>query len=119
MLGKVINKHVVAEPIEQPPVLGVQQFVAGGANRGEVGEGTGGDLGGLCRRGIVCPKQCAVAVVVIGPGVEQRGVLRADRQGQTLLQRVKVDEVAQDVAADGKQERVATAFKTLEEIRSA
>ena len=61
----------------------------------------------------------AVAVVVIVAGVEKSGVLGADGQRQAVFQRVKVNKIAQDVAADGEQERVAAAFEPLEKIRAA
>ena len=41
-----------------------------------------------------------VDVLVVAAGVEQAGVLRADRQRQIVLDGVQEDEVAQDVALD-------------------
>ena len=39
-------------------------------------------------------------VLVIGPGIEQAHILRADRDGQPFLDGVQADEVAEDVPLD-------------------
>ena len=69
--------------------------------------------------GFVRAEQGAVAVVILGAGVEQRGILGADGQRQAILQRVEEDVIAQDVATHREQERMAAAFEPLEKIGAA
>ena len=57
--------------------------------------------------------------MILGAGIEQRLILGADGQRQIILQRVKENKIAQDVATHRKQERMAAAFKALEKIRPA
>ena len=117
--SKVFDKHIGAEPVEQAAMLRAQQLVRTSCCRGEVAQGTGSDLGGGRTRGVLRAEKSTVAVVIVGTGVEQGGILRTDRQQESLLQRVKADEVAQDVAANRKEKRVSAAFEALEEICAA
>ena len=119
MLGKVFDKNVGTQPVKIAGVLGAEQLVAGRAGSGEISKGFGGDFSGLAGGGFVRAKQGAVAVVVFGAGIEERGVLCADGQRQAILQRVEKDIIAQNVATHRKQERMAAAFKPLEQIRAA
>ena len=118
MLSKVFDKNVGAQPIKIAGVLGAERLVARCSGFGKIGQDLAVISVGSCR-GLVRAKEGAVAVVVVGAGVEQRGVLRADGQRQAILQRVQKDVVAQDVAAHGEQERVAAAFEPLEKIGAA
>ena len=60
-----------------------------------------------------------VDVLVVVRGVEQAGILRADRQRQAVLDRMQEDVVAQDMALDRLQERLAAAFQPLEQVGAA
>ena len=71
----------------------------------------------LCIAVVLAGEQSAV--VVAEAGVESRGVLRPDRNGLVVLQRMEKDEVAQDVPLDGQQEGLPAALQPLEEIRAA
>ena len=104
MLGEVSDKNVGTQPIEITGVLGAECLVARCSGFGEIGQRFGGDFGGFGGGGFFRAKHGAVAVVVFGAGIEERGVLRADGQRQAILQGVEKDVIAQNVAANGKQE---------------
>ena len=74
---------------------------------------------GCRRRRLVRAEEGAVAVVVLGAGVEQGGVLGADGERQAVLQRVEIDVIAQNVATHREQEGVAAAFEPLEQVGAA
>jgi len=114
VLGKVFDKDVGAQPVEIASVLSAKRLVACCPSLGKISQGIGGDFSGSCSHGLVHAKQSAVTVVIIGAGVEQSGVLRANRQRQTILQRVQKYIIAQDVATDGKEERMTATFQPLE-----
>ena len=60
----------------------------------------------------------AVALI-LHAGVEQRGVLLADRNRLCILNSVDEDLIAEDVAVKGEEESVARAFQPLEQIGPA
>ena len=93
MLGEVFDKNVWTPPIKIAGVLGAQQLITTRASAGEVGQGGGGDFSGL-GGSFVHAEPGAVAVVVFRAGIEESGVLRADGQRQTVLQRVQKDVIA-------------------------
>src|SRR5690242_1894646 len=58
----------------------------------------------------------AVLIGIVGAGVEKARILCADGQFQLVLYGVKIDEIPQYMAFDRKQETMATAFQSLEQV---
>ena len=104
MLSEVFDKDVGAQPIKITGVVAAERLVANCSGFGKIRQGIGRDLGWLCCGRFVRTEEGAVAVVILGAGIEQRGILRADGQRQAVLQRVQKDIISQDVAAHGKEE---------------
>ena len=99
-------------------MLGFEHRVSYGCRLGEVCQGFCGDFCGSFGF-FFCSKERAVAVVVIGSGIEERGLLSANRHGQPFVECVEVDEIAKNMAADGEKERVPAAFETFEKVGAA
>ena len=57
-----------------------------------------------------------VLVCVGEAGIEQAGILGADGKRLIVLDGMEIDEVAQDVALDGLEERLAAAFQRLNRL---
>ena len=75
MLSKVFDKYVRAQPIKIAGVFGAERLVARCSGFGKIGQGLGSDFGWLCCRVLVRAEEGAVAVMVFGAGIEQRGIL--------------------------------------------
>ena len=116
MLSEGGDKDIGAQPAKIAGMLGVECLVARCPGFGEIGQGCGGDFGGAGGCSFVRAKQGALAIVILGAGIEQGGVLRADGQRKAVFQRVETDVVAENVAAHREQERMAAAFEALEQI---
>src|SRR6266516_4797383 len=74
MLGEVFDKNVGAQPIKIAGVLGAEQVVAAGASGSEIGQRIGRNFGGFSVGRFIRAEQCAIAVMVLGAGVEERGI---------------------------------------------
>lgn len=57
-------------------------------------------------------------IAITGLRIKQGRILRADRERKIRLDRMKVDEITQDVSTNRQKKRVSATFKTFEEIRA-